>query len=454
MELTGAPSPENLIAKYGMTNGSLALRKEFVRLSKDSAVLLSEKIPWIENVAPAFASEFYEWQCTFGRTRDFLSSIARKKGVPLADLRVGLESAQQQYIKDIFYGSKEDWGESYYEKRLIAGQINAGFSLPFKWSLGTYPEMYRILREFLNRDFPGDDRNPLILETINRVFYYDSIAVCDSFLLEFLQQMGLSLDHIPHEFESDKTEFLYILKEDLALLQEQAQAIAGGSLNDPILEKKVPGILGAAFTSMTEKLTEIITQVSHAGSSLAAAATQLSVTTEQMGNAIAEIAINAENASGIIEKTLDKTKNAKGTIGQLGDSSLNIGEVVDAIRRITNETKVLALNATIEAARAAGDAGRGFAVVAQQVKELSNATASATTDISKTVDSIQVDAQTTVGGIRDIKINIEKLSDVSTLILSSVNQQTLATKNTVQATSELSKMAEELHEIVSFFKIK
>jgi methyl-accepting chemotaxis protein len=120
----------------------------------------------------------------------------------------------------------------------------------------------------------------------------------------------------------------------------------------------------------------------------------------------------------------------------------------------TSLSLIFSTNSGSKAARAEAEAGKGFAVVAEQVKELSNATASATADIATTADSIQGDAQSTVQGIRGISVNIDRLSDVSGGILASVQQQKLAVQNTVDAATELSRMAEELQHTVSFFQVQ
>lgn len=73
----------------------------------------------------------------------------------------------------------------------------------------------------------------------------------------------------------------------------------------------------------------------------------------------------------------------------LGESSVEIGEIIEVISDIANRTNLLALNATIEAARA-GDAGRGFAVVAEEVRMLAERSSQAAKDISGIIETIQL----------------------------------------------------------------
>src|SRR4029078_11649132 len=82
-------------------------------------------------------------------------------------------------------------------------------------------------------------------------------------------------------------------------------------------------------------------------------------------------------------------------IKRLGESSQEIGEIVQLISDITEQTNVLALTSAIQAA-SAGEAGRGFTVVAEEVQRLAERSAEATKHIGAIVRSIQSDTQDTV----------------------------------------------------------
>jgi twitching motility protein PilJ len=97
---------------------------------------------------------------------------------------------------------------------------------------------------------------------------------------------------------------------------------------------------------------------------------------------------------GIREQIQDTAKRIK----RLGESSQEIGEIVDLISDITEQTNVLALNAAIQAA-SAGEAGRGFAVVAEEVQRLAERSGDATKQIGMLVKTIQSDTQDAVAAM-------------------------------------------------------
>ncbi|MGB7847326.1 MAG: methyl-accepting chemotaxis protein [Candidatus Acidiferrum sp.] len=109
-------------------------------------------------------------------------------------------------------------------------------------------------------------------------------------------------------------------------------------------------------------------------------------------------------------------------VAKLGESSAEIGQVIKVITSIAQKTDLLALNATVEAARA-GEVGAGFAVVANEVKELAKQTATATEDISREIEAIQVDAKTAVKAIGSISEITSHVNNISGTIATAVEEQ-------------------------------
>ncbi|NOX38342.1 MAG: hypothetical protein GXO78_12490 [Calditrichaeota bacterium] len=104
----------------------------------------------------------------------------------------------------------------------------------------------------------------------------------------------------------------------------------------------------------------------------------------------------AESGESVVRQSIKSMHRIRETVQEtarkvrlLGESSMEIGEIIEVISDIANRTNLLALNATIEAARA-GEAGRGFAVVADEVRMLAERSSQAAKDIAVLIESIQV----------------------------------------------------------------
>ena len=120
-------------------------------------------------------------------------------------------------------------------------------------------------------------------------------------------------------------------------------------------------------------------------------------------------------------------------IKRLGESSLEIGDIVELISDITEQTNVLALNAAIQAA-SAGEAGRGFTVVAEEVQRLAERSGEATKQIEAIVKTIQSDTQDAVAAM-----------DKST---QGVVEGTKLSDAAGQALGEIRKVSRELAELI------
>ena len=169
--------------------------------------------------------------------------------------------------------------------------------------------------------------------------------------------------------------------------------------------------------------------------------------------------IMATNISTTHQLANKLTETGK-VIGDVNNMSSNIGNILDVIRSIAEQTNLLALNAAIEAARA-GEHGRGFAVVADEVRTLARRTADSTSEIRAMIEGLQQAVQRAVrvmnecsgemessvqqssnanSSMEEIQAIITMISDMSSQIASAAEQQ--------QATSaEISSNINRISEI-------
>lgn len=225
----------------------------------------------------------------------------------------------------------------------------------------------------------------------------------------------------------------------------------------------------ADLTKSSEELANSATNVLAISSSLSAAAEETSAQAntasvaseevnagvqtvasnmEEMVTSIKEITKTTNEASNMSNEAMKLAKNANEIINQLGESSIDIGNVIKVISSIAQQTNLLALNATIEAARA-GEAGKGFAVVANEVKELAKQTAKATSDITKKIETIQADSKNAVAAIAEISSAIEKVNGYTGNIAASVEEQAATTNEVKRIVTESAEGVKQINENIS-----
>jgi len=171
---------------------------------------------------------------------------------------------------------------------------------------------------------------------------------------------------------------------------------------------------------------------------------------EEMSASISEISNNAGDASNIVREATCKSKEATDAMDMLGTAAKEIGQVTEVIKKIADKTNLLALNATIEAA-SAGEAGKGFAVVAGEIKELANQSAVSADDIARRIESIQEGTGKAVTVIKNVSEIIAKVNHSVEAISSHVGQQTKASNeiasNVAQANTGSKRIASAIGEV-------
>ncbi|MGE5146529.1 MAG: methyl-accepting chemotaxis protein, partial [Candidatus Eiseniibacteriota bacterium] len=120
-----------------------------------------------------------------------------------------------------------------------------------------------------------------------------------------------------------------------------------------------------------------------------------------MSSSVGEIGRQVHQSTEIAKRAVTEADKTNAAVQGLAEAATKIGEVVNLISDIAEQTNLLALNATIEAARA-GEAGKGFAVVASEVKTLASQTAKATEEIGKQIQEMQGSTGRVASAIRDI----------------------------------------------------
>jgi len=257
----------------------------------------------------------------------------------------------------------------------------------------------------------------------------------------------------------------------IADLAEVMGALAGGDLNKRLTRDYQGAFqrLKGDVNATSEKLAEIVGNITRATETIASAASEVSLgssdladRTEQQASSLEETAASMEELGATVRSNADNAQRANrmatdaqkaaenggavaesaiGAMKRIEDASRKITDIIGVIDEIAFQTNLLALNAAVEAARA-GDAGRGFAVVAQEVRQLAQRSAQA----SKEIKSLIMDSD---GQVKEGVDLVEKAGDALGGIVQSVREVASLISEMAAASGEQASALDEINATVA-----
>jgi methyl-accepting chemotaxis protein len=401
-----------LTALFGLDAREQQYRLQINRVTEADRAALREMKPFFERHMTLIVDEFYNHVGQFPEALAIISAA----GSSLERLK----QTNPKYFAEMLTG---EFGQSYFESRLIVGKIHAVIGLEPKWFYAAMSTYYQVIFDLMVK---SNKFNPAKLSRW-LVAFQKTLNLDQALVLESYVEFG---------YIAPIRDIVEQSREIANNLQARSAELLSGSEDS--------GLAITELAKVSEQLAHSATMQAEASqgasqnmNELAAASDEISNGSSKQQTALAEAGSVADLVMNSIIEIADQSKvweeirvrmeaiaRVKDTVSQTANQvnemtvrSDEIGRIVQTIEDIAAQTNLLALNAAIEAARA-GEMGRGFAVVAEEVRKLAEHSSTATKEITVLIQAVQSGSQQASESMTKTIVDVEGAAEITMLAAS------------------------------------
>lgn len=353
----------------------------------------------------------------------------------------------------------------------------------------------RAMQEDLNKIKAVVERGEVHPELFNWHIDHRLTTVLGVITLLILILIGSEMIRASREKESEAQKAFMENQKAIMSLLDDISSLADGDLSKEVhVSEDATGAIADSINYTVEELRGLVSTIQSSAEQVTETANKTEIltrslsatndenekrisiasgTVSEVANDVHLMAESAEKASGlakssaeaasegaiVVKRSVQSMNNVREQIQEtskrikrLGESSQEIGDIVEIISDIADQTNLLALNAAMQAAMA-GEAGRGFAVVADEVQRLAERSSQAThqidgliktiqADTSEVIQSMELSTSEVVSGSDSIHTAGETLTQIEkTSVILAENISTLSRQANIQSgrTNEISE---------------
>lgn len=336
----------------------ISKRKKFVGIKSDDETRLKKLQPIAAKGLDAILDNLYIHFQSFPETNKFLQSEKHIKN---------LKAAQKTFFMELLSGNYE---AEYLETRLSVGRTHERIGLEPVWYIGAYLTYLNLLMPSIFEEYGSKPKDcQAVIQSLTKVIFLDM-----GFAIEtYIEAMKL-------REEKMKIEFVTALDQFSATLGSASNSIVAATAEQ-----------SATINEQVSAVQEVTTTVAEVKQTSLQAAENAQGVIKSAEQAVKVSADGTKAVESSIEGMHDIQKQVEAIADKilgLSEQTQQIGEIIQSVNEIAEQSKLLALNAAIEAARA-GEHGKGFSVVASEIRNLADQSKQSTNQVRGILGEIQ-----------------------------------------------------------------